>query len=252
MCEGDKLLNREPESEVKENWLKATKISWEILDDLGAEGSIEQMISDIDNGRIWEILRYHLTENWRSREEIKKEVLIYYKDIEPRLGDEKLNTLFNILITKKRILPSWILEEFKIRDKILAEPDPKVKELMEISLKHDKFPSLVLNGKELYKKFAEVEDRESRNIILYYLEEWLSPRLVNDEYEDYLDISRYEYKNEDLKNFILSLIDKRKVKPSLVALFFDIFKDWTEFKDDKDGHNEKKDYIVSLFNTRWL
>lgn len=227
---------------VKENWLEEKDVSVSLLSGLGAENSIEQMIWDIDNSNVRDILAYNLNENLRTREELKKEIAIYYQEIEPRLWDKDLNKMFNLLVTARRTLPSFILKEFGYRDQILAESDPKVKELMEISLKHDKFPSLVLNGKDFYKKFAEVKDEESRNIIVYYLGNWLSPRLVNDEYEDYLDIKNYEYKNEDLKNFLLSLIAERKADPSIIAFFFDIFKDYIEFWD------EQKIYIMRLIN----
>lgn len=227
---------------VKENWLPGNNVLGNISETFGAENSIEQMIWDIDNSDIRNTLAYNLKENLRTREELKKEIVIYYEKIEPKLWDEDLKNLFNLLVANRRILPSFILKEFEYRDQILAESDPKVKELMEISLKHDKFPSLVLNGKEFYKKFAAVEDKESKNIILYYLENWLSPRLVNDEYEDYLDIKNYEYKNEDLKNFLLSLIDERKANPSIIAFFFNIIKDYTSFWD------EQKIYIMRLIN----
>jgi len=227
---------------VHADWLEK-KVSNDIFDGLGAENSIEQMIWDIENVSIRNVLMNTLKENLRTREELRKEISIYYEEIEPRLWDNDLNKLFNLLVANgKRILPSFILKEFEYRDQILAESDPKVRELMEISLKHDKFPSLVLNGGEFYKKFAEAEDKGSKDIILYYLQNWLSPRLVNDEYEDYLDIKNYEYKNEDLKNFLLSLIDERKASPSIISLYFDIIKDNTEFWD------AQKTYIMRLIN----
>lgn len=239
--------NLEQES-VKENWLGKKKMSGDLLEDLGAEGSIEQMISDIDNSRVWEILTYYLNlnENWRSREEIKKEIFIYYKDIEPRLEDEELNTLFNTLITKKRILPSWILEEFKIRDEILAEPDPKVRELMKKSLDKNRFPSLILEGKETYKKLAKIENEDERRIVAYYLENWSSTRWVEEKYEDYIYIKNYEYKNPELRSFILSLINDNGVDPSLIAYYFSIIKDRADFWEDD------KEYILKLINTPWF
>ena len=235
--------NRVQES-VKENWLGEKKMSGAILEDLGAEGSIEQMIWDIDNSRIWEILTYHLNENWHSREEIKKEISIYYNDIEPRLWDRELNALFNALITKKRILPSRILEEFEIRDEILAESDSKVRELMKKSLDNNRFPSMILKGKEIYKELAKIDNEKEKEIITFYLENWYSPQWVDDEYEYYIYIRDYKYKNEDLKNYILSIIETRKADPSLIAFFFDIFKDYTEFWE------EQRKYVSNLINKR--
>lgn len=228
---------------ARENWLEEKKSSANLLDNLRAENSIDQMM--------WDVLAYYLKEGLRTREELTKEIEIYNDEIKPKLWDKDLNKLFKLLLTARR-LPSVILKEFGYRDLVLTESDPEVKELMEISLRHNKLPSVILGWKDFYKKFAKVKDEKPRNIILYYLKDWLSPRSVNDEYEDYLDISSYEYKNENLKNFLLSLIDERKVEPLVVASFFGIFKDWTEFEDDEDGHNEKKEYIISLFNTRWL
>ena len=227
---------------AKENWQAGNNVLGNISETLGVENSIEQMIWDIDNPIIRDILTYNLKENLRTREELKEEIEIYYEKIKPELWDEDSSNLFNLLVNNRRILPSSILKEFEYRDQIFVESDPKVKELMEISLKHGKIPSLVLNGRKFYKKFAEAEDKESKDIILYYLQNWLSPRLVNDEYEDYLDIKNYEYKNEDLKNFLLSLIDERKASPSIISLYFDIIKDNTEFWD------AQKTYIMRLIS----
>ena len=236
MCEGDKLLNREPKSEVKENWLKATKISWEILDDLGAEGSI--------SGKIWEVLTYHF-EHWRSREEIKEEISIYIKDIKPRLTDKELNTLFNTLIDK-RLLPSRIFEEFKAREEILNEPESEVREFMKKSLGKNVFPSIVLAGKDAYKRLIKIKNEDERRIITYYLENWYSPKWVEEKYEDYVYIKNYEYKNPELRSFILSLINDNGVDPSLVAYYFSIIKDKADFWEDD------KEYILRLINTPWF
>ncbi|MBO7095313.1 hypothetical protein J6V86_03980 [bacterium] len=78
--------------------------------------------------------------------------------------------MFNALITKKRILPSRILEEFEIRDEILAESDSKVRELMKKSLDNNRFPSMILKGKEIYKKFAKIDNEKEKEIITFYLE----------------------------------------------------------------------------------
>lgn len=235
-------------SESVKNWLEKKKMSWEILNDLGAEGSIEQMIWDIDNESVSKILDYYLKEKLRTKEEIMQEIDVYYNEVLPKLWDNELNTLFNLLVSRKRILPSSIIKEFKNRDEILSESNPEVKKLMETSLTHNRFPSLVLDGKDTYKRLATVQDEELKNVILYYLECGLSPEWVESEYEDYNYIKNYKYKNEDLRNFLISLIDinDKCIDSSLVAYFFDIFKDWTEFWEDKEK------YIMSLINTRWL
>lgn len=239
--ENVKNLESEPKKSAQAN------VSNEIWKTLWGEWSISQMIWDIDNERVRFILEYYLNNKTLTTETLMKEISIYYEEVEPKLWDEKLKQLFELLINKKRILPSSIVKEFKNRDEILMESDPEVKRLMEISLEKKWFPSLILRRKYVYEKLAGVTDEDSKKIILYYLESWLSPELVNDEYEDYVYIKNYEYKNENLKNFIISLIDNNNnVNPSLVAFFFDIFKDWTEFWEDD------KKYIIWLINTRWL
>ena len=230
-------------SEPEKNWLEERKMSGEIINDLGAEGSIEQMVWDIDNARIREILMYNLNEKLRTREDIKKEIAVYYEKIEPRLWDESFNELFNMLISKKRIIPSHISEEFKCRDQIMAESDPKVKELMEISLANKRFPSMVLQWRNIYEELAKVENEDEKRIIKYYLKNGLSPRWVEDEYVFYTYIRDFEYKNEKLKSFLLSLINDNNVAPSLVVNYFDIFKNDTIFREA---------YIRSLINTWWL
>ena len=251
----DNLLEKGTDKQLKSeqsSWL-SKKLQWELWaalinasKDVATEGSIEQMIWDIDNSKIRGIFEYYLKEKLHTKEEIKEEISIYYSEVEPMLWDAELNKLFNALVNRKKVLPSSIMMEFKIKDEILGEQDSDARELMKISLEHELFPSLILDGKDIYKKFAWVKDDESRKIILYYLESWLTARWVDERYEDYLYIKNYEYKNEELKSFILALIKNNNVDPSLVIYFFDIFKNYTKFWE------EEQNYITLLINTKWL
>ncbi len=76
-------------------------------------------------------------------------------------------------------------------------------------------------------------------MIVRYLEEWYTPKSVNDEYESFVKIMSYEYKDENLKNFILSLIKEEQVTPSLIELYFDSFK-------DRKKSDETEQYIRML------
>lgn len=239
---------------AKEGWLqeKTSNEIWEVLD---GEGSIQQMISDIDNEKIRNILEYFYNrkDNSLQSQRLKEEVALYYDELEPKLKDKELNELFNRLTNTRKLLPSSILKEFQIRDEILAESDPLIKNLMVILLKKAT-PSTILpsfetereKSREIYRELATVTNPDEKEIIQRYLDEWYSPKLIKEEYEDYVYIKNYGYKNEDLKNYILSVINDKKENPSLIMFFFDIFKDWTEFWED--GRN----YIIWLINSHWL
>jgi hypothetical protein len=66
---------------------------------------------------------------------------------------------------------------------------------------------------------------------------------VEEEYENYKDIVNYEYKDENLKQFLLSLIKDEKISPSLIELYFDIFSDM-EFGE------ETENYIRNIINKK--
>jgi hypothetical protein len=66
--------------------------------------------------------------------------------------------------------------------------------------------------------------------------------LVYEEYEVYVDIKNYEYKSEDMKNYVLSLI-RSWVRPKSVDRIFDLIKDNTECWP------ETQKYIKQLLNT---
>lgn len=225
---------------------------WEILK---AEGSIEQMIWDVPNERIRYSLEYFLKRKDSSikSEKIKEEIAIYYNEIEPKLVDEELSNLFNRLVTKRIILPSSILREFEIRDEILAESNPEIKNIM-VRLLNKVSPSIILPPVEIErqkslnacKRLAAVINPDEKEIIERFLTEWSSPISIEEEYEYYVYIKNYEYKNDDLKNFVLSLINEGREEPSVIALFFDIFKDWKEFWEDD------KKYIQLLINNWWI
>jgi len=66
---------------------------------------------------------------------------------------------------------------------------------------------------------------------------------VEEEYENYKDIVNYEYKDENLKQFLLSIIKDEKISPSLIELYFDIFSDM-EFGE------ETENYIRNIINKK--
>lgn len=248
-------LNKEADSIKKDAELQE-KISEEIWETLDSEDGINQTILDVDNEKIKNILKYYfhtksrtLEEKSRTLKEINAEIKVYNEEIKPRLEDKQANELFNRLLRNRKILPSSILKEFQIRDEILAESDPKIREFMELSLTKN-FPSVILPGieslrqrsKDACKELVAVTDPDEKKIIQRYLDQWYSPIWIKEEYEDYVYIKNYEYKNEDLKIFVLSLIENKKENPSLISYFFEIFKNWTTFWEDEEK------YIRSLMN----
>lgn len=227
---------------VKSNWANE-QLQWDIKDVLVAtsenwdkEKDFEQKISNIDE-IIENIFDYCLKVNIITSEREEKERNIYDEEIKPRLQDEEiLEFVSHILWKNNKLLPSRLLREIESFETI---------KMMEKSAKHI-YPSAVIDNLEVYAKFAKVKELDEKQIISRYIDGWLPPRRLDDEYEDYLYIKNYEYKNEKLKPFLLSLINDNNVDPSLVAYFFDIF------KDDEDFWDERKEYIITLINTKWL
>ena len=230
---------------VKETWLQE-KTSNEIWDVLDGEGSVSQMIWDIENEKIRYSLSYFMNkkDNPLQSQNIQEEISIYYNEIEPRLKDEKLKEIFNHLVNNRLILPSSILREFKIRDKILEELDSEAKKLMEISLVHIT-PSGILRDKSIYKDLASIKDLEGRELVLRFLNNWSSAIWAKDEYEYYLCIKNYNYKSDDLKEFIISLIIEEKIYPSDILRVFELFQDKTECWENT------KNFIRSKIDSEW-
>lgn len=232
------------ESELKGNWLQE-KTSEEIGEALDGEGGILQMIWDIDNDKVRNVLEHNLKLNITTPEEIKKEIAIYYNQVEPKLRDEQLEELFNRLVTGRNLLPSSILREFQNRGKITAEENSEVRKLMEISLDHWVNPSSVIRDTSIYKDLVAVKDSEEKELILRYLNNWCSAIWTKDEYEYYLCIKNYNYKSNDLKKFIISLIIEENVYPSDILRIFELFQDSTECWEDT------KKLIRSKIESEW-
>lgn len=228
--------NNESES-VKRNWLKE-KSSDGISEALDEESSILQAIWGITNERMRYILEYVLKEKLRTKEEIKKEIEIYHKEIEPKLSDEQLGKLFKGIVSNKKILPSGILKEFRIREAILAEPDSEVKILMEKSL-GGIYPSKILEDKEIYQELAAVTNLDEKKIILHYVEEWYTSRLVREEYESYKYIKNDTETN--VKSLAMAYIEKWNM-PSEAILYLELFEKIVECGKDT------VDYVLSLIN----
>lgn len=200
---------------------------------------VSQMVSEIDNENLRSVLNHYFHEEKYSSEKIVKEIEIYYKEIEPRLSNEASEKFFNNLL-KWKLLPSSISKEFIVRDEIFLE-DSQIKEMMEISLENGVRPSVIMEWKDLYSQLVVVEDPTEKDLILRYLSEWYTPKSVYNEHEIYEEIMSYEYKDEDLKDFLLSLMKDENVNPSFIELYFNLF-------CDKECWEETKNYIRLLLN----
>ena len=229
----EKWFNNEPES--VEDWLKG-KVSDEAYKALDIESSVKQMIWSVENERMRYILEYNWKERICTSEEINNEIAIFRDKIAPTLRNEELNHLFDRLTMKGRLLPSRILKEFQIRDEILAESDPDVKEIMKISLKKI-FPSAILNDRAIYQKIAKMENPDEKGIILHYFDYWFSPKWVDEQYEDFVYIK--EYDNEGVRDLALAFIYGWNM-PSLAMLHLDLFHEIVGYWEDV------KNYILWL------
>lgn len=209
------------------------KTKQEIGESLDERQALYQMIWKIENDGVKSVLLLCVNE-WRYTLPRMKEEICIYNDSIGKFSDEKIVEI-NDIISKYNILPSAWVREIAMKDQILSESDPKVRELMEISLKSMVKPSVILESRDFYEKLATVESQEEKDLIVYYLKEWYSSKLVNDEYEIFGEITSYEYKDENLKNFILSLIKNEKINPSFIELYFDLFKD-REYSDETENY----------------
>ena len=231
-------------SESKWNEIKQNKenVSQELWNALSEDKAIHEIIWNVKNEKIRSVLEYAFNEKVCTAEEIKKEIAIYEDEIKPKLSDTESISLFNRITRSEKVLPSKILKEFNIRDEILSQPDSGVKHLMEGTL-HLLLPSVVFESKDIYEKFTKVEELDERKIISYYFDAGFSPKAVDEEYEDYVDIKNCD--NEDVKELALAYVETWKM-PSLAVFYLDLFKKIAEY------WKETKDYILWLIEeTQW-
>lgn len=227
---------------VKSNWANK-KLQWDIKDVLVAtsenwyeEDNLEQKIWNIDE-TIENIFEYCLKSNVITPERVENERNIYNQEVKPRLQDKKiLEYVDSILSKNNKLLPSRLLREIESLETII---------MIKKSAKHV-YPSVIMDNYEIYNKFAKVKELDEKQVISRCINKWFHPRRLDDEYEDYLYIKNYEYKNEELRSFILALIKNNNVDPSLVVYFFDIFKDYA------NCWTKEKKYIRQLIKTKWL
>lgn len=193
---------------VQKNWLPGNiqKELWETL--VLSNEDLNNQIMGIDNEVIKENVKYFLEKEIFTPERIQEEIDTYNK-------------------IKIAFLDEWFRP---ILDKILSNEKMKV------------LPSYLETQIQIYEKLKKVEANDERDVITHYIEEWLLPSLVYEEYEVYLDIKNYEYKSEDMKNYVLSLI-RSWVRPKSVDRIFDLIKDNTECWP------ETQRYIKQLLNT---
>lgn len=215
------------------------EIKQEIGEELDEKQYLLQMIWEIEDDGVKKVLLSYNSNELYSSTKIK-EGLKVYSDAVANFSSEKLAEL-NGIISKYNMLPSAWVRQLEIKDVILAESDPEVKKLMEISLKSNIRPSVIMEEKAEYQKIATIGDKELKDFTLYRLQEWVLPKLVEEEYENYKDIKNYDYKDENLKEFLLSLIKDEKISPSLIELYFDIIK-------DKEFWEETEKFIRGLIN----
>ncbi len=238
MAELEKTLE-ENKSVNKKSWLKE-KLTWEMAKALDGEWSILQMIWDIENNKIRTVLQYYLDNKTLTPEKIQKEIVIYYKEVEPKLKDSSIKELADRLFSKKRFLPSSLVKEFQCRDKILSEWNPEVKELMKESL-NVIYPSTIIENKDIYVELSQVRQPDEKNIISTYIKYWLNPEWVRDEYEDYKYIK--ESDSENARNLALSFINKWN-RPTATIIYFDLFEKITEYWQNIT------DYILWIIDKR--
>ena len=218
--------------------LKNSKVTHGIWEVLYGKEIIAQMVENIKNEEVKSVLLSRFNNGVCTLKQAKKEIKIY-NDSFDKLSDEELME-FNALISKYKLLPSCWLKELATKNEILSK-DPEIRKLMGLSLQNNIRPSIIKDGESIYERFAAVENPEEKDLILYYLQEWCLPKLVEEEYENYKDIVNYEYKDENLKQFLLSLIKDEKISPSLIELYFDIIK-------DKEFWEETENFIRRLIN----
>lgn len=207
----------------QEDWLKEKLPSFkgkneEIIDNISEEGSIEQMIWDIDNAKIRHSLECRLKEKRNSPEEIKREIALYYDNIENSWDESLKRDVDDFLSKNSGLLPSRLLIELESRETIR-----EIISLMDKSSQHI-LPSIILKYIDTYVKFAKVKAPDKKKIIYRYIDEWYPPKSVDEEYESYIIMRDYKYKNDNVKNLVLSFIERWE-RPTILIFYFDLFKD---------------------------
>ncbi len=227
--------------EKTQSWQEGKNhIAARIFNALDTEGSIHQMIWDIENEEIRSNLEYYLEKKVFTPERIKQEIDVYYEKLESKLQDASIKELVDRLLSKKRFLPSSLVKEIQYRDEILSEWNPEAREMMEKSL-NIIYPSTIIENKDIYAELAQVIQPDEKNIIDIYIKYWLDPEWVKNEYEDYKYIK--ESDNENVRNLALSFIKKWN-RPSVAMIYFDLFEKITEYWQDTI------DYIMWIINNR--
>ncbi len=155
-------------------WLKTwedTETEQEIGETLDERQALCQMIWKIENDGVKKIFNSYVSK-WRRPLVILKKELEVYNDLLKNYSREQVSEL-NDFISKYNILPSDWVKEISMKDKILSEENPNVRELMEISLTKSKIkPSVILQWRGFYEIFitdenlATDESQEEKDLII--------------------------------------------------------------------------------------
>ena len=167
------------------------------------EESVKEKILNIDNEKIQSILLHCLSEKTLTIEKIDNECDIYNKKIKPKLENEKMSIFFSYLLSKNiKLPPSMLLIELESLETI-----EKAIELMEDSLEFI-YPSKIIGNTDKYIKFASAKDPDEKELISRYFSEKYPIENIYAEYDSYLTIKNMKYSAEEVKEFVLSLIEK--------------------------------------------
>lgn len=135
---------------------------------------IEAEIPNIDNERIRSTIQYFFeNKSFYIPDVLLEEINIYNHDIKPKLSDEWLRGVFDLILSIKnmRALPSYIKKQF-----------------------------------DIYEELNAVKDPGAKKVISRYLGKWVLPSFVKEEYEVYTAIEQQESGNETRKKYLLWLM----------------------------------------------
>lgn len=135
---------------------------------------IEAEIPNIDNEKIKGNIEYfYENKSLYIPDVLLKEINIYNNNIKPRLSNEWLRWIFNLVLSikNKRVMPSYIKNQF-----------------------------------DIYEELNAVEDPGAKKVISRYLGKWVLPSFVKEEYEIYTAIEQQESGNETRKKYLLWLM----------------------------------------------
>ena len=248
---------------VQENWLKKRNVSSNILNEV--EGSLDQMISDIEDKRVRYILNYCVNKEICSKEQIMKEINYYYTSIEPKLSsDPYLRHIFNLialnntLVVNEQSLPTnldiQLNSEISKRQSIeedLLKLAPDVRRLVEISLEHI-LPSIVRleidkivnreedsEEKSIYEELAEITNPDEKEVVENWLKRWLRLSFVLEEWQDYKIIR--DETDEQVRSLAKAYINKWNTRDNAVRNIDGFRKIAWYWKDTVE-------YIIGLIN----